>query len=51
MESSGESPPGKRTAVMLDVRPMLNAEEFDPMLPLTIDPVSMRPEALPLNVA
>ena len=30
---------------------MLNAEELDPMLPLTIDPVSMRPESMPLNAA
>ena len=30
---------------------MLNAEEEDSILPLTIDPMSMRQESLPLNAA
>ena len=47
-----ETPPDKRTAVMLDVKAMLTATEKDEtLLPLTIDPVSIRPESLPLNAA
>ena len=36
---------------MLDVRAMMSMEDEEDILPLTIDPVSVRPESLPLNAA
>ena len=43
--------PDKRTALMLDTMGLLTAADEDAILPLTIDPESMRPESLPLNAA
>ena len=56
-EADVEEPASHKTAVMLNLAPMIQRDEFvgedsdAEAYPLTIDPVSMRPEALPLNAA